>query len=118
MILDFDLHFGDGTDNIFAGSKIKYFHPEAREREGFLEEITRRLEEEKGYEILAISAGFDRHIEDWGRQLFTDDYQIIGTLLKEASIRNCHGRRFAVLEGGYNLQVLGKNVRAFLEGFK
>ena len=26
------------------------------------------------------------------------------------------GRRFAVLEGGYNYNVLGKNVRAFLEG--
>src|SRR4030042_1033954 len=33
LILDFDLHFGDGTNNIFEGSAIKYFHPEARNRE-------------------------------------------------------------------------------------
>ena len=29
--------------------------------------------------------------------------------------RSCRGRRFAVLEGGYNHDVLGKNVKAFLE---
>jgi acetoin utilization deacetylase AcuC-like enzyme len=116
LILDFDLHFGDGTDNIFAGSAIKYFHPEARNREEFIEGIVRRFQEDKGYSILAVSAGFDRHIEDWGGLLTTDDYRTIGNLIKEAAERNCKGRRFAVLEGGYNHDVLGKNVRAFLEG--
>ncbi len=117
LILDFDLHFGDGTNNIFSGSKIKYFHPEARSREDFVEQIAKRFQEEEGYSILAVSAGFDRHIEDWGGLLSTDDYRTIGNLVKEAAERNCKGRRFAVLEGGYNHGVLGKNVKAFLEGF-
>lgn len=116
LILDFDLHFGDGTSNIFAESKIKYFQPGAQGREGFVKEIEKRFGEEKDYSILAVSAGFDRHIEDWGGQLSTDDYQTIGKLVKEAAEKNCKGRRFAVLEGGYNHDVLGKNVKAFLEG--
>ena len=116
LVLDFDLHFGDGTSNIFAGSKIRYFQPEARGQKGFVEEIEKRFQEEKDYSILAVSAGFDRHIEDWGGQLTTNDYRTIGKLVKEAAGRNCEGRRFAVLEGGYNHDVLGKNVRAFLEG--
>jgi len=37
-------------------------------------------------------------------------------LTKEAAERVCKGKRFAVLEGGYNHDVLGRNVRAFLEG--
>jgi acetoin utilization deacetylase AcuC-like enzyme len=116
LILDFDLHFGDGSDDIFEGSPVKYFHPEAMNRDAFMEQIARKFDSEKGYSILAISAGFDRHIEDWGRLLTTDDYRTIGRLSKEAADMTCQGRRFAVLEGGYNHEVLGKNVRAFLEG--
>jgi len=116
LILDFDLHFGDGTSNVFAGSKISYFQPESREREGFMKEIEKRLVEAKDYDILAVSAGFDRHIEDWGGQLSTSDYRVIGELVREAAAKNCGGRRFAVLEGGYNHHVLGKNVKSFLEG--
>ena len=116
LILDFDLHFGDGTSNFFEGSNIKYFHPEARNREAFIDQIALKFNEEKGYSILAVSAGFDRHIEDWGGLLNTDDYRTIGRLVKEAAERDCKGRRFAVLEGGYNHDVLGRNVRAFVEG--
>jgi len=116
LILDFDLHFGDGTNSIFAGSKIEYFQPSGHERQRFVEEIVNKFHKGKGYSILAVSAGFDRHVEDWGGQLTTDDYRTIGKLVKEAAERNCKGRRFAVLEGGYNHDVLGKNVKAFLEG--
>jgi acetoin utilization deacetylase AcuC-like enzyme len=116
FILDFDLHFGDGTDNFFSGSKTIYFHPEARIGGGFLEAIERRFQQEKGYSIVAVSAGFDRHIKDWGSLLSTDDYRAIGELVKKATEKNCMGRRFAVLEGGYNHNVLGKNVKAFVEG--
>jgi len=116
LILDFDLHFGDGTNNIFEGSKVKYFHPEAENREAFIEQIAGKFNEEKDYSVLAVSAGFDRHIEDWGGLLTTDDYRTIGRLVKEAAEKNCKGRRFAVLEGGYNHNVLGRNVRAFVEG--
>jgi len=116
LILDFDLHFGDGSNNIFEGSKIKYFHPDAGDREAFIGQIAKKFDDEKDYSIMAISAGFDRHVEDWGGLLTTDDYRTIGRLSKEAAERNCHGRRFAVLEGGYNHSVLGENVRAFVEG--
>jgi acetoin utilization deacetylase AcuC-like enzyme len=116
LILDFDLHFGDGTNNIFEGSKVKYFHPEAENREAFIDQIAGKFNEEKDYSVLAVSAGFDRHIEDWGGLLTTDDYRTIGRLVKEAAEKNCKGRRFAVLEGGYNHNVLGRNVRAFVEG--
>ena len=81
-----------------------------------MQQIARKFDTEKDYSILAISAGFDRHVDDWGRLLTTDDYRTIGRLSKEAAQKNCQGRRFAVLEGGYNQSVLGKNVRAFMDG--
>ncbi len=119
LILDFDLHFGDGTSNTFSGSKsVSYFHPEGTRREGFLEEVKRCLETEKPYDIIAISAGFDRHEEDWGGLLKTEDYFTIGKWSKKASLERCQGRRFGVLEGGYNHSVLGKNVKSFLQGLK
>lgn len=118
FILDFDLHFGDGTNNIFQGSQVVYFQPHTGERQGFLKEIEKRLETEKEYHILAVSAGFDRHEQDWGGMLKTNDYRAIGKVVKDASQNICQGRRFAILEGGYNHQVLGKNVKAFLEGFE
>jgi len=116
LILDFDLHFGDGSNNLFAESGTEYFQPIGRDGQSFIREIVNKLQQKKGYSILAVSAGFDRHVEDWGGQLTTDDYRTIGNLVKEAAERNCKGRRFAVLEGGYNHNVLGRNVKAFLEG--
>ncbi|MCS7149791.1 MAG: hypothetical protein RMI93_03520, partial [Caldimicrobium sp.] len=115
LILDIDLHFGDGTANIFRGTEIKYFHPEAYTPEVFLELIKKKLEEEN-YDILAVSAGFDRGVEDWGDFLSLEDYYNIGKLVKQFSEKICQGKRFAVLEGGYNHQVLGKHVKAFIEG--
>jgi acetoin utilization deacetylase AcuC-like enzyme len=119
LILDFDLHYGDGTANTFSGSKsVSYFHPEGARREGFLEEVQRCLQPKTTYDIIAISAGFDRHEEDWGGLLNTEDYFTIGKWAKEFSREHCQGRRFGVLEGGYNHSVLGKNVRSFLQGFR
>jgi len=76
------------------------------------------LSEAKGYDLVAVSAGFDRHFEDWGGMLTTQDYTQIGETIKRFSEKVCSGKRFAVLEGEYNHRVLGKNVKAFLEGFK
>jgi acetoin utilization deacetylase AcuC-like enzyme len=119
VILDIDLHYGDGTANIFSGSpEVSYFHPEGYNREEFMETLTRDLEGARDYDIIAISAGFDRHEDDWGRTLTTGDYEKIGELAKAHSLSHCGGRRFGLLEGGYNHQVLGKNVRALLEGLK
>ncbi|HIE16748.1 MAG TPA: histone deacetylase family protein [Dehalococcoidia bacterium] len=117
FILDFDLHFGDGTSNIFGESDIRYFQPRTYNRQKFIEEIELKLSEVGECSVLAVSAGFDRHVQDWGGQLTTEDYHTIGELVKQAAITTCQGRRFAVLEGGYNHDVLGKNVAAFLEGF-
>ena len=118
FILDFDLHFGDGTANFFSGSQTKYFHPERGSRQDFVASIREKFGEEKEYDVLAISAGFDRGIEDWGKLLTVEDYKTIGQIAKEAAKNICQGRRFALLEGGYNHQVLGNNVKAFLEGFE
>ena len=119
LILDFDLHYGDGTSNTFSGpTSVSYFHPEGIHREGFLEEVKRSLQTERSYDIIAISAGFDRHEEDWGGLLRTEDYFTIGKWAKEVSLDRCQGRRFGVLEGGYNHSVLGRNVRSFLQGLR
>ena len=116
LILDFDLHFGDGTANIFEADKaVIYFHPEDGTRQAFVDHVARFLAENKA-DIIAVSAGFDRHIEDWGRLLTTEDYRTMGQAVRSFAEKNCKGRRFGVLEGGYNHAVLGKNVRAFVEG--
>ena len=116
VILDFDLHFGDGTDNIFSRvPEVVYHHPEDRNRQDFVDGIARYLDKQRA-DIIAVSAGFDRHVDDWGGLLTTEDYQTIGKLVKEFSEQVCQGRRYGVLEGGYNHDVLGRNVRAFLDG--
>ncbi|MCX8176221.1 MAG: histone deacetylase [Candidatus Bathyarchaeota archaeon] len=119
LIVDFDLHFGDGTFNIFKNTnEATYFHLPTGDKTQQLKSLEKFLEEEKNYEILAVSAGFDRGKEDWGGVFEVEDYKIIGQMIKKASQRNCQGKRFALLEGGYNHNVLGKNVKAFLAGFE
>lgn len=120
LIVDFDLHYGDGTDNAFYGrTDVKYIHPEGNSREAYMENTRMALSLLKGdFDLLGVSAGFDRHVEDWGGLLTTEDYRELGVVLREFSEERCKGRRFAVLEGGYNHKVLGRNVKAFLEGFK
>jgi len=114
VIVDFDLHFGDGTANTFEGDpNVTYFHMPG----GDVNSIDDFLRKED-YDIIAVSAGFDRHKDDWGGILETDDYREIGKIVKENAEEKCEGRRFAVLEGGYNHRVLGKNVRAFVSGLE
>ena len=117
LILDFDLHYGDGTANTFSGSKeVSYFHPEGTNRQSFLNEVQTSLQTDKPFDIIGVSAGFDRHEEDWGGLLKTEDYLTIGRWVKETSLKRCQGRRFGVLEGGYNHSVLGRNLKSFLQG--
>jgi len=117
LVLDFDLHYGDGTAAVFGDAReALYCHPEAGNRSAFLEAVERVLQSKFPYEIIAVSAGFDRHEDDWGGLLATEDYFTIGKRVKEQSRLRCQGRRFGVLEGGYNHAVLGRNVRSFLEG--
>lgn len=119
LIVDIDLHYGDGTANIFHTiPEVSYFHLPGGEREQQLEALSNYLGGEGNYDIIAVSAGFDRHVEDWGGTLTTEDYKEIGKMMKKFAERECNGRRYGVLEGGYNHQVLGKNVRCLLEGMK
>ncbi len=113
VIVDFDLHFGDGTANTFAtDERVKYFHMPDSDINS-IDDFLRK----NSYDIIAVSAGFDRHKDDWGGILETDDYREIGKIIRENAEERCYGRVFAVLEGGYNHDVLGKNVRAFVISF-
>ena len=116
LVLDIDLHYGDGTADIFQNvPEVAYFHPEGRDRRDFLDRVSGILAETKA-DIVAVSAGFDRHVHDWGGLLQTEDYQTIGRLVKEYTEKVCRGRRYGVLEGGYNHDVLGENVKALITG--
>lgn len=113
LILDIDLHFGDGTVNILGSEPwVSIVNTRTDDRKEFVEEVEDALTE-KEYDIVGVSAGFDTYEKDWGSILTTGDYAAIGRLVKVHA-----QKRFALLEGGYYLPDLGKNVRAFVEGFK
>jgi len=119
FVLDFDAHTGDGTINVLSEyPEIKILNPFSGDREAYLAEIEERLTRIGGIEIIAVSAGFDSYEKDLGKKLKRFDFYLIGRLLKRFSKRMCNGRRFAVLEGGYYQQDLGKNVLAFCQGFE
>ena len=124
LIVDFDLHFGDGLQTIFDkpdndDPRVTYYHtPTAEGRIYQLQDLEAFLSQKRGYDIIAVSAGFDAGKLDWGKIFEIQDYTTMGMMIKKAAERNCGGRRFAVLEGGYNNDVLVKNVKAFLDGFR
>jgi acetoin utilization deacetylase AcuC-like enzyme len=114
-ILDFDLHFGDGTENILGRKPYVSIHnPGSHDRQSYLKEVAQELARFPA-DIIGVSAGFDNHRQDWGGLLATDDYYELGRLVREAARRN-GGGCFAVLEGGYNYDVLGQNALALLQG--
>jgi acetoin utilization deacetylase AcuC-like enzyme len=114
-ILDFDLHFGDGTENTLGRKSYVGIHnPSAHDRKAYLQEVEDELHRFQA-DLIGISAGFDNHRQDWGGLLMTDDYRAMGQMVRTAARRN-GGGCFAVLEGGYNRDVLGKNVLALIEG--
>jgi acetoin utilization deacetylase AcuC-like enzyme len=117
LVVDVDLHFGDGTVNILGGKDyVSILNPKASDRGRYIDEIKKFLDSRQ-VDIIGISAGFDHHEEDWGGLLATSDYKKIGRLVKETAARN-KGGYFAILEGGYNHQVLGNNVMALIEGME
>jgi len=87
-------------------------------RQQYLENLRECLDIQNDFEIIAVSAGFDRHENDWGGLLRTEDYQSIGRRLREYAERVCDGKLYTVLEGGYNLEVLGQNVKSLLLGMQ
>jgi acetoin utilization deacetylase AcuC-like enzyme len=119
LILDFDAHTGDGTiDCLSDWPDVTIINPYADDNLKYIKLLEERLSEIDHSDIIAVSAGFDTYIHDVGRKLETFDFYQIGRLLKKTCMRMGHNKRFAVLEGGYYHQDLGKNVRAFCDGFE
>jgi acetoin utilization deacetylase AcuC-like enzyme len=87
---------------------------EAGDRTRFLDDIASEMAACRA-DIIGISAGFDNHRDDWGGLLRTEDYFEIGRMVAD-SARRTGGGYFAILEGGYNHQVLGANVLALIGG--
>lgn len=118
FILDFDLHFGDGTDNIFQDDPdVRAFNPDIDAyRETYMNDVKMVLDRLSGVDIVGVSAGFDIGEHDWGGLLKTEDFHELGAMVKRTSERLCGGKRFGILEGGYNLSELGKNALAFCRG--
>ena len=114
-VLDIDLHFGDGTVNIFESKAYVTVHNvQGHQREAYMTEVRDEMERCQA-DIIGISAGFDNHENDWGGTLKTDDYREIGRMVGESAKRR-GGGCFAILEGGYNHKVLGRNVMSLMEG--
>jgi acetoin utilization deacetylase AcuC-like enzyme len=117
FILDFDLHYGDGNVNILEGKGyVTILNPTASDRNEYLKNVQNDLAQTDA-DMIAVSAGFDNHEADWGGLLKTEDYKYMGKLALDAARRN-KGGCFGILEGGYNHNVLGKNVMAFIEGLE
>lgn len=142
-IVDFDVHHGNGTEDIVAGddrilmcSFYQHpFYPEwphanasnlvnlpvpAYTRGLDIRELVEahwvpRLEAHRP-EMLFISAGFDAHREDDMGQLglVEQDYAWLTQRLKDVAQRHAQGRIVSVLEGGYHLSALARSVEAHL----
>ncbi len=144
-IVDFDVHHGNGTEDIFQNEPRVLFcssfqHPfypftdlenhadniikiplDAGTRGNvFRQKIEQyclpQLEKFKP-ELIFISAGFDAHREDDMSHvnLVEDDYVWITGKLKEVAVKHTHGKIISVLEGGYALSALGRSVVAHLK---
>ena len=149
-ILDFDVHHGNGTEDIVRGQPDVLFcsafqHPfyphsdVARDgaktasnvicsplsanagstdfRQAVRDDWLPALNEFKP-EIMIISAGFDAHAEDdlSQVQLYDEDYRWVTDELKLVADQYSQGRMVSVLEGGYNLEALGRSVVAHVQG--
>jgi len=141
-VVDFDVHHGNGTEDILSGDErvlmVGIFqHPfypysgtdakadnmvnvpvPAYTRGPAIREIVDtlwlpRLEEFRP-EMIFISAGFDAHREDDLGQLgmVEADYAWITAKVREVAKRHARGRIVSCLEGGYNLDALGRSVEA------
>jgi acetoin utilization deacetylase AcuC-like enzyme len=114
-VLDIDLHFGDGTENILGQRNwVTVVNVEGHSRRRYLQEVEEAMKNVRA-DLIGTSAGFDHHVADWGGLLNTEDYEEIGYRVRLASDRN-EGGCFGILEGGYNHDVLGENVLALIQG--
>ena len=142
-IIDFDVHHGNGTEDIVAGDErilmcSFYQHPfyplcehsaasnlvnlpvpaytKGMDIRGLVDLMwLPRLEAHKP-QMIFVSAGFDAHREDDMAQLglVEQDYAWITERIKEVAQRHAKGRIVSCLEGGYALSALGRSVEAHL----
>lgn len=119
FILDFDAHTGDDTQDVLANWKECHILNPYRETSAeYLQEILDFTRDIQSVGIVGVCAGFDSYEKDVGRKLTTFDFYQIGFHMKKFAQKAANGRRFAILEGGYYLPDLGKNVLAFCQGFQ
>ena len=119
FLLDFDAHTGDGTRNILSDwREVKILNPMAENAKDYLKIIEDYIKKIEYVDIIAVSAGFDTYKKDLGKKLDTYDFYFIGKMMRKLAKRMKHNRRFAVLEGGYYIPDLGKNVLSFCQGFE
>jgi acetoin utilization deacetylase AcuC-like enzyme len=139
-IIDFDVHHGNGTEEIFAdddrvlmASTFQHpFYPysgtdhPARNMinvplaagtgsQGFRDAVERHwlpALDDFAPQMVFFSAGFDAHVEDDMAMLrFVDqDYAWVTQQVKTIADRHAGGRIVSVLEGGYALSALGRSV--------
>ena len=138
-IVDFDVHHGDGTEDIFSSNPnvmlcSTFQHPfypfsgaETRsnhminvplaahtKREGFrkavMSEFAPALDGFKP-EIIFVSAGFDAHLNDplADLTLIEEDYVWITEFIKEFAAKYAKNRIVSSLEGGYHLSSLAQS---------
>ena len=141
-VVDFDVHHGNGTEDIFAGddrvvmtgtfqyplypySGVEPLGPNMHNvplspgsgsdafRKAFVEVCLPALEAHRP-EIIFVSAGFDAHREDplANLQLTDDDYAWVTSRIAEVAVRHAGGRIVSTLEGGYALSALGRSATA------
>ena len=91
--------------------RISFWNIDTVGREEFFADLEAALKTAHDYDIVGCSAGFDTYLRDWGGILFTDDYRKIARM-----ITSSNRRFFTILEGGYYIQDLGKNVASYLNG--
>lgn len=139
-IVDFDVHHGNGTEDIFRAEPRVLFcssfqHPfypfTGHEKEtanlvdiplsagagskefraGVGDHWLPHLDAFKP-QMLFISAGFDAHVADdmSSLQLTDDDYEWVTKALVDVATRHCEGRIVSMLEGGYEPGVLARSV--------
>ena len=119
FILDFDAHGGDGTiDCLSDWDEAIVLNPMAEDRDKYVALIESFIKKLDNVDIIAVNAGFDSYEKDVGRKLASFDFYRIGYILKLFAKKLGHNRRFAILEGGYYLPDLGKNVLSFCQGFE
>jgi acetoin utilization deacetylase AcuC-like enzyme len=141
-IVDFDVHHGNGTEDIVAGDQrmlmVSFFQDQLYPFSGNVpladnvhnvplpaytkgpqvrEVVETRwlpLLEEFKPEMIFVSAGFDAHRDDdLGRMgLVEADYEWITQRLVDVAKRHAKGRLVSCLEGGYNLGALARSAAA------